>query len=364
MPLPEPGTDEGEQDFLSRCMSELADEFPDESQRRAVCQSQWEGDKDMEPIRKAYTLTNLKLDSQGEGTFEAAFANLRAIDHEGDGFDPGAIGNQKVKLSVWNHGSWGNGAEALPIGVGETSERDGWAVISGKFDLGRQSGREHYQAIKYFNAEGHSVEWSFALPDADWRMEERDGQMIRIFTRIKIPEVSPVLLGAGVDTHLLSIKGSSVFSDVLSVPEKMGTDDMKRQQDALSRELGRTVLTMPSEDGTKTLFYVVAEPSEREVDSESSESKEKDMDSESKRFVDHLDETVETVERVISRAEKVKALRDGEGRPMSGRSMRRIKILQDALHDAVDRIDGVLADPGDELKELHAKFREGTKDAS
>lgn len=42
MPLPTPNSGESEDDFLSRCMgdSKTADEFPDESQRYAVCIAQ------------------------------------------------------------------------------------------------------------------------------------------------------------------------------------------------------------------------------------------------------------------------------------------------------------------------------------
>lgn len=40
MPLPKPQSGETEQEFINRCMAEIADEFPDEKQRAAVCYSQ------------------------------------------------------------------------------------------------------------------------------------------------------------------------------------------------------------------------------------------------------------------------------------------------------------------------------------
>lgn len=45
MPLPRPTDDETEDEFIDRCMADetMVDDFPDESQRRAVCQTQWEG---------------------------------------------------------------------------------------------------------------------------------------------------------------------------------------------------------------------------------------------------------------------------------------------------------------------------------
>jgi HK97 family phage prohead protease len=41
MPLPTPGKDEKQDDFIGRCMSKIKDEFPDNKQRLAVCFKQW-----------------------------------------------------------------------------------------------------------------------------------------------------------------------------------------------------------------------------------------------------------------------------------------------------------------------------------
>jgi hypothetical protein len=42
--IPSPEGGENENDFISRCMSELNEEFPDESQRAAVCYKSWRGE--------------------------------------------------------------------------------------------------------------------------------------------------------------------------------------------------------------------------------------------------------------------------------------------------------------------------------
>lgn len=44
MPLPEPRKSEEHDEFVSRCMDETTGEFPDEDQRYAVCERQWEQD--------------------------------------------------------------------------------------------------------------------------------------------------------------------------------------------------------------------------------------------------------------------------------------------------------------------------------
>jgi hypothetical protein len=44
LPLPKPKKDEDKDDFISRCMGDdvMNDEYPDTSQRRAICETQWE----------------------------------------------------------------------------------------------------------------------------------------------------------------------------------------------------------------------------------------------------------------------------------------------------------------------------------
>lgn len=54
MPIPTPRDDEDESEFIDRCMADevMNEDFPDESQRRAVCQSQWDK-KDQAMIKQS-----------------------------------------------------------------------------------------------------------------------------------------------------------------------------------------------------------------------------------------------------------------------------------------------------------------------
>ena len=47
MPLPSPRTTETQKDFIDRCMGDsvMNNEYPKQSQRRAVCQTQWDDRK-------------------------------------------------------------------------------------------------------------------------------------------------------------------------------------------------------------------------------------------------------------------------------------------------------------------------------
>lgn len=243
---------------------------------------------------KVFTVVDLKLDAAGEGTFEAVFATLDEIDHDGDTYEPGAFGEQEVVISQWNHGSWGRGTAALPIGVGKVFERDNKAIVSGEFDLEDADGEKTYKKLKYLKSKGRNVEWSFALPESDGHSVERDGRFIWVYTRIVIPEVSPVLMGAGVGTELLSIKSGE--------------------------EVEKEIMKQKPEQG--------------------------------KQFATHLDEAVETVEGVLVRAKEIRTLRDEQGKSLSKAAVRRLKLLADTLDELGKAVDELLSDPNDELKEF------------
>jgi hypothetical protein len=53
MPIPQPKKDETKSQFISRCVSDnvMSNEFPNITQRIAVCQSQW-NDKDKKQTTK------------------------------------------------------------------------------------------------------------------------------------------------------------------------------------------------------------------------------------------------------------------------------------------------------------------------
>ena len=45
MPIPKPTGEENEDQFVSRCMSELNSEYPDEGQRAAICYNAYREEK-------------------------------------------------------------------------------------------------------------------------------------------------------------------------------------------------------------------------------------------------------------------------------------------------------------------------------
>ena len=156
-----------------------------------------------------------------KGIVTAAFAKLDVKDHDNDLTLSGAFGDQTVRVSSYGHGSW---MGELPVGRGTISEKDGEAVAELKFFMSTQHGREHFEVVKEM---GDLQEWSygFDIKETGEVTEEMRQQGIdRVLKSLKVHEVSPVMLGAGVDTRTLAVKCESCGAKVTTQKgEKMGT---------------------------------------------------------------------------------------------------------------------------------------------
>jgi len=142
----------------------------------------------------------LKEGSEQTGEFEALFATLKVRDHDGDVTVPGAFGNeQETPVAHYGHNH-----SLLPVGRGKIVEREGKAVLEGRFFLDTNSGREHYLTVKNL---GGLQQWSYAFDVLDEERGSFEGHDVRFLKALKVHEVSPVLVGAGIDTQTLRIKG-------------------------------------------------------------------------------------------------------------------------------------------------------------
>ena len=164
-----------------------------------------------------------KADEGAQGTFEAVFSTMNVNDRDDDIVVNGAFGNQDILISQYNHGSWEGSAKALPIGVGRIFERGDQGIVQGEFDMTDPDAVKTYEKMKYLTAKGRRQEFSYALPKVKSRWLTLDEAIaefgveafehnsprwgdVRVIEKVEVPEVSPVLMGASVDTRLLSIK--------------------------------------------------------------------------------------------------------------------------------------------------------------
>ena len=152
--------------------------------------------------RKAIEIKRL----DGEGTGVAKIATLSAIDREGDTYASGAFGEQEVKVLS------GHAWDGPPIGKGRIFEQGDEALAEFKLNLDIPSGQAWHKALQFDLANGKALqEWSFGFQVIDAADETRDGSSVRVLKELDVFEVSPVVLGAGVDTGTLSVKSRRDF---------------------------------------------------------------------------------------------------------------------------------------------------------
>lgn len=139
-----------------------------------------------------------------KGLIECVFATIGVKDHDGDWTLPGAFeAGAEVIISAYGHKSW---MGALPVGQGLIRVEKDKAVMDGEFFVDTPNGKETFDVIKRL---GKKQEWSYGfdvLETGELSEDMRQKGVWRVLKKLKVYEVSPVLVGAGVDTMTLSAK--------------------------------------------------------------------------------------------------------------------------------------------------------------
>lgn len=150
---------------------------------------------------KSAPVRDLKLDATGE--IVAAFAQLNVIDSDGDVTLPGAFPVKEVPMSAYGHTSWDG---ALPVGKGSIREEGDWAIFTGQLFMSTTHGRDAYETLKGL---GSLAEFSYGYVPTDFSYGQQDGKQVRFLKALDVHEVSNVLKGAGLGTHLRAIKSGA-----------------------------------------------------------------------------------------------------------------------------------------------------------
>jgi HK97 family phage prohead protease len=156
------------------------------------------------------SLAHIEVKDEDKGQITAVFATLNVVDSDGDVTLPGAFENgAKVRISAFGHRSWDG---ALPVGKGTIREVKDEAILDGQFFLDTPEGRSTFAVVKSLGEDGLQ-EFSYGYDPVEFSYGEHDDRPVRFLKKLKVHEVSPVLLGAGVGTRLLSAKGGLKFSE-------------------------------------------------------------------------------------------------------------------------------------------------------
>lgn len=158
------------------------------------------------------SLMRVEIKDADRGEVSAVFSTLDVIDKDGDVTLKGAFTDgAPVAISAYGHQTWKG---APPVGKGRIREVGNEAVFEGKFFMDTTAGRDTFTVVKEMtDDDGPGQEWSYSLRDVKAEMGDFEGRRVRYLKQITVHEVSPVLVGAGVDTRTLAVKSGLTFSE-------------------------------------------------------------------------------------------------------------------------------------------------------
>lgn len=161
---------------------------------------------------KALHGVKVAIKDAGKGLIEAVFATLNVIDSDGDVTLPGAFTEgAPVTISAYGHASWGG---ALPVGKGTIRTSGDDAILSGRFFMDTVAGKDTFTVVKALAEGGDSGEgapgqqWSYGYDVTSCEYGMQEDQDVRFLKGLTVFEVSPCLLGSGVNTRVLSAKSA------------------------------------------------------------------------------------------------------------------------------------------------------------
>lgn len=154
--------------------------------------------------------SSVKVKDAAKGEVSAVFSTFDVMDKDGDVTPSDAIKDgEPFVVSAYGHTSW---AGELPVGKGVIRTTKSEAIAEMQFFMDTTQGRDTFNAVAELAKSGLG-EWSYGFDILDAQPGVFDGKDVRILTGVKVFEVSPVLVGAGVNTRTLSVKSASGKSD-------------------------------------------------------------------------------------------------------------------------------------------------------
>jgi hypothetical protein len=149
-------------------------------------------------------LSRVEVKDASKGTVSAVFSTLNVVDKDGDVTVSGAFKDgADVVISAYGHQSWEG---KLPVGTGRIKTTGAEAILDGQFLMDTQHGADTFRTVKALAEKGLG-DWSYGFTVKDSETGEVDGRKVRILKALDVTEVSPVLVGAGVNTRTLEVKG-------------------------------------------------------------------------------------------------------------------------------------------------------------
>ena len=150
----------------------------------------------------------VEVKDEAKGLVSAVFSTFDTVDSDRDVTKTGAFADgSEVIISAYGHESWKG---RLPVGKGVIRASKSDALLDGQFFMETTAGRETFEVVKQLGPLG---QWSYGYDAVKYSFGEHEGKRVRFLEELKVHEVSPVLVGAGVNTRTLSAKSHQTFAD-------------------------------------------------------------------------------------------------------------------------------------------------------
>lgn len=149
-------------------------------------------------------LSRVEIKSADKGQVSAVFATFNVKDKDGDVTLPDAFEHgAEVTISAYQHTSWQG---ALPVGKGQIRVTKSEAILDGQFFMDTVGGRDTFAVVK---ALGSRQQWSYGFDILDAAPGKHEGEDVQFLQKMLVHEVSPVVVGAGVNTRTLAAKAAA-----------------------------------------------------------------------------------------------------------------------------------------------------------
>lgn len=155
---------------------------------------------------KTHAPISVEVKDAVKGIVHAQFATYGEEDHHKDVHQEGCFEDGAAMLvSAYNHGSWSGG---LPTGKAVLRDTKSGPVAEMQFFMNTEHGREAFETVK---SVGDLQQWSYGFDVVEserGQHKSADGSEtnVRFLKKMKVHEISPVLVGAGKSTQTLAVK--------------------------------------------------------------------------------------------------------------------------------------------------------------
>lgn len=280
-------------------------------------------------------LSGVEIKSMSEGRVTARFATYNELDYHGDITRKGAFQNdQEVVVSSYNHTSWGG---ALPVGKARVRDGGDGVYADIQFFMNTQAGRDTFETVKEV---GSLQQWSYGFDiekKSEGTIKSEDGERevpVRYIEKVKVHEVSPVLLGAGKSTATVAVKDGLYSMDKLSAAGYSIEDIIELLEEKAKKpkddDYDKDKDDKPK-DGKK--------PKDKDDDEEEEDDdkRKKPKNSGKMRMSDQTEDVVTDLKALADRAEEIMVLRKSEGK--TGVSV----ALQEQFYELLKQADRIFA---------------------